>query len=266
MEDHLAATVTSLRNQEFEDWEALIVDDASTDGSARVALGFCEADLRFRYVPLPGNSGRPAVPRNAGIAEARGEYIAFLDHDDLWYPNKLKRQIWVLEDNPDVAMVHSHLWVNRNDNPLWGLAYLPSPRRARATRDELRTHNVVQCSSVMIRASTLQTTGVFREEIALRTVEDYELWFRVSGDFRIAFVSEIHGTYRIHALGASATERMQERLAFLDREVGTTTQQSRKSLPRRVLERALSWPVACYFLIVDGKLRSLLRKEPRVWL
>ena len=265
MEDHLAATLTSLKEQEYQEWEALIVDDASTDASAQVALTFCEADARFRYIPLLSNSGRPAVPRNVGITKARGEYIAFLDHDDLWYPQKLLRQVQALDENPNVAMVHSHLWVNRNDNRWWGLAYLPSPRRARATRMDLRERNVVQCSSAMIRSSTLQSTGVFREETELRTVEDYELWFRVSERFRIGFVSEIHGTYRIHAMGASASEKMQERLEFLDREFGTRTQQSRRSLPRRVLGRAISWLPAWYFLLVDGTFRLRLKKDPRVW-
>lgn len=265
MESHLAATLDSVRTQSLRDWEALIVDDSSTDQSSAIALKYCEMDSRFRYIALPVNSGRPAVPRNVGIAAARGDYVAFLDHDDLWHPAKLERQVQVLDHHPSIGMVHSHLWVNRNNRSIWGLLYLPSPHRSRANRERLRHNNVIQCSSVLVRADVLRSVGLFREDFELRTVEDYELWFRVSQHYSISFISEIHGTYRIHAMGASANERIQERLAKLDKEVGTRTQREKPPLLRRVFPRAVGFPSAAYFLLFEGKVRMFLGVTPRVW-
>ena len=90
--DTLAETVASVRAQTRGDWEMLLIDDGSTDGSAALAAGFAAADPRTRALPLGPPLGTAAA-RNRGIAAARGRYIAFLDADDLWRPEKLARQI-----------------------------------------------------------------------------------------------------------------------------------------------------------------------------
>ena len=81
----LAATVASVRAQNFADWKLLLVDDASTDGSPALARALAAAEPRIRLLALPENGG-PAAARNAGIRAARGRYIAFVDADDLWRP------------------------------------------------------------------------------------------------------------------------------------------------------------------------------------
>ena len=84
--------MASVRAQDFEDWEILLIDDASTDGSPALARALAAADPRIQLLTLPENGG-PAAARNAGIRAARGRYIAFVDADDLWRPQKLARQI-----------------------------------------------------------------------------------------------------------------------------------------------------------------------------
>ena len=83
MQEHLGETIDSILSQTLDSYEVIIVDDCSTDGTAQVALKYCEIDSRIRYVKLDANSNLPAVPRNRGIELSQGEYIAFLDHDDL---------------------------------------------------------------------------------------------------------------------------------------------------------------------------------------
>lgn len=92
----LGGALDSVAAQTVPDWEAVLVDDASTDAGTELAAARAAADPRFRLLRLPQNGG-VAAARNAGIAAARGRFIAFLDADDLWLPQKLARQLPVLE-------------------------------------------------------------------------------------------------------------------------------------------------------------------------
>ncbi len=90
-EKFLPETIESVRTQTFQDWELIIVDDGSTDDTATIVSQLSKTDHRIRYI-WQQNSER-AVARNRGIKESRGAYIAFLDSDDLWLPNKLEKQV-----------------------------------------------------------------------------------------------------------------------------------------------------------------------------
>ena len=92
----LADSIQSVVDQTFSDWELLIIDDCSKESMEDIADSF--QDSRIRYVRLLSNRG-VAKARNAGIAEARGRYIAFLDSDDLWLPKKLERQLDFMQTN-----------------------------------------------------------------------------------------------------------------------------------------------------------------------
>lgn len=95
---YLGETLDSVRNQTFTDWEAIVVDDCSTDHSVEIIQSFARKDNRIRLIACHTNNGGPAVPRNMGIAAARGDYIAFLDSDDLWMPEKLENQLRFMKD------------------------------------------------------------------------------------------------------------------------------------------------------------------------
>src|SRR6266571_640868 len=87
----LSATIESIRSQSFSDWELLIVDDGSTDHTLQVATEWAHADSRIVVIPQP-NRG-VAEARNAGLRSSKRRYLAFLDSDDLWLPEKLDRQL-----------------------------------------------------------------------------------------------------------------------------------------------------------------------------
>ncbi len=93
----LGAAITALRRQTFADWEQIIVGDACSDDTGRVIASF--ADPRLRYVNLEHNFGEQAGPNNEGIRLARGRYIAFLNHDDLWLPDHLESLLATIESN-----------------------------------------------------------------------------------------------------------------------------------------------------------------------
>ena len=98
----IAQTLASVLSQTYENWECIIVDDGSTDDSAKVISDFIKDDKRFHY-NYQSNAG-VSKARNAGFATAKGSYINFLDGDDTFLPNKLKEQVQVFEDNPEIAV------------------------------------------------------------------------------------------------------------------------------------------------------------------
>src|SRR5438132_1599837 len=108
-ERYLADAIQSVRDQTYQNFEVIVVDDGSTDGSADVAQRFGEA---IRYVHQA--NGGVCKARNAGIAAARGAYIAFLDQDDLWLPDKLAAQVTYLDSHPEVGAVYCQCQVMGN--------------------------------------------------------------------------------------------------------------------------------------------------------
>lgn len=91
--DTISQTILSVINQTYQNWELLVVDDCSTDNTAEIIAEYSGKDNRIKYFKTDVSSGSPSLPRNIGIENAKGEYIAFLDSDDIWFPNKLKQQI-----------------------------------------------------------------------------------------------------------------------------------------------------------------------------
>lgn len=100
-EKFLADTIGSVQAQTYDNWELLLVDDYSTDGSVTLVKKYQKDDKRIKLIRMKQNSGA-ALSRNAGINGAKGRYLAFLDADDLWVKNKLKKQVTFMQQN-DIA-------------------------------------------------------------------------------------------------------------------------------------------------------------------
>ena len=96
-QETIGYTLQSVINQSLHDWELIVVDDGSSDESARIIKKYQEKDLRIKYLKIEKPSGSPALPRNIGIKNARGKYIAFLDSDDIWLPDKLQQEVEFME-------------------------------------------------------------------------------------------------------------------------------------------------------------------------
>ena len=112
-QDYLEETILSVLNQTYSNWELLLIDDCSTDNSYEIIKKYLEKDKRIKYLKNDKNSG-PAITRNRGIKEAKGEYIAFLDSDDLWYENKLERQINFMQTNNIVISHGDYEMIDEN--------------------------------------------------------------------------------------------------------------------------------------------------------
>ena len=92
-ESFIAETIKSVINQTYTNWEMLICDDCSTDNSAKIIKSFCQRDDRIKYLKTDCNTGGPSIPRNVAISNSKGDYLAFLDADDIWLPTKLAVQM-----------------------------------------------------------------------------------------------------------------------------------------------------------------------------
>lgn len=118
-ERFIEEAVQSVRDQTLEDWELILVDDGSTDRSTLIARGLATEDEKIRYVEHPGHQNRGmSASRNLGVAHANAAYIALLDADDVWEPDKLSEQVDSLENMPDVAMICGALLYWYSWNPL----------------------------------------------------------------------------------------------------------------------------------------------------
>ena len=171
----IAETLASARLQTFKDFEAIIVDDGSTDDTAAVARRFCEADPRF-FLIQQANQGVSAA-RNAAIRQSRGEWIAFLDADDVWLPEKLARQMELSRADPraDFLFTNLHFWDGQRD--LYPTFHAGQPLPEGDIARSLIAHDAYGTSTVMVRREALFAVGLF--DPAVDYSQDWDLWLRL---------------------------------------------------------------------------------------
>lgn len=177
----LMEAIASVREQTYVPIEIIVVDDGSTDGTVERLRG--EQGVNLLRI---GHTGCPGAVRNAGVSIATGDYLAFLDSDDLWMPGKLAAQMMILCTSPEILIVHCReRWV-RDSRPV-------SQASQRHRRDGwLFADAVRKCvigpSTVVLHRTVLSVVGKFRED--LQIAEDYELWLRVTSRFQVAYCDQ----------------------------------------------------------------------------
>lgn len=107
-QEYIAVAIESVRSQTYQNWELLVVDDCSIDDTPMIVDTFVKKDRRIKYLKTDKPSGSPAVPRNMGVQQAKGQYIAFLDSDDAWMPSKLEQQLRMFREYEDMAICFSN--------------------------------------------------------------------------------------------------------------------------------------------------------------
>jgi GT2 family glycosyltransferase len=182
---YLAQSIRSVQAQSHADVEIIVADDGSTDNTPHIVSQFGPGVI---YLPLP-HRGQPASTRNAGLRAAEGEYIAFLDSDDLFLPGKLALQLAAFEQHPEAGMVYSNGYFFRDDPDVptgHALDGLPTPS-GDVLADLLRG-NFLTSPVVLIRRACLEAVGPLDEDPALFVAEDYELWLRLAARFPFVYV------------------------------------------------------------------------------
>lgn len=189
----LPTAIRSVLSQTFRDFELLVVDDASDVSVETVVDAF--RDERLRLIRHETRRGGAAA-RNTGIRNSRGEYIAFLDDDDEWYPEKLARQIEVmLKAGLEVAAVYTgYIVIDRLSGTARGQK-VPSHRGN--LHDKLMEGNPIGgTSSILIKKSCLERIGLFDE--SLPSFQDRDLWIRISREFQFDYVKDPLLNYFVH--------------------------------------------------------------------
>ena len=194
----IARSIDSVLAQTWRDFELIVVDDASTDGTPEI-LGACR-DSRLRVIRQEQNWGIVRA-RNVGFAVASGELVAALDHDDLSHPERLRRQVSWLDSNPDVVLLGTEVSLDSG-----GRQHIPDHPAAvdpLALRWLLLTDNPLTWSSVMFRADAVRRLGTFlRPEFEL--ADDFDFYHRLLAIGEIARLNDVLTIYRFHAASASS--------------------------------------------------------------
>jgi glycosyltransferase involved in cell wall biosynthesis len=192
----LAEAIQSVWEQTVADYEIIVADDGSTDETAECVQQW---SAPVRYLRLP-HSGLPGVARNAGIRVATGEYIAFLDSDDLWVPDALAKRLAMFHAQPEVHLVYADAIVFAHGT---GIAlhrrHAISQPAAGWIGPQLLLGDFMPTPSVIVRRVALDTVGLFCEEPSLRWGEDWDLWLRIVARYQATFVGEPLVRVRFHA-------------------------------------------------------------------
>ncbi|MEI7810904.1 MAG: glycosyltransferase family A protein [Ignavibacteria bacterium] len=216
---YIHETIQSVLNQTYKNFEIIVVDDGSTDATVDIVMKMMEADSRILCYKI-SFAGRPSIPRNYGIWQAKGEYVAFLDSDDIWSPYKLEYQINYVNNNSELIMVYT-MSLTFGEVNIFSSHYELLPllfKASRSYQDLIGKGNSVTCSSVLIRTDLLKEEGGFDEDPNLQ-IEDYDLWLRLSRHGNIGFIPRILVYYRVHSNQYSSSWEVKvQRLAYLSKK------------------------------------------------
>lgn len=225
----LPEALQGLIDQTYPNWQAVVVNNFSSDNTEAVVAGF--GDARIRLINF-ANHGVIAASRNQGIREAKGDYVAFLDSDDFWLPEKLARCMSRIERDKLDWVCHAERWFG--DGVDKEVHYGPE---AAASFDALLYRgNCISTSALIVEKSWLLRLGGFAEDVALITAEDYDLWVRLAqAGARIGFVDTVLGAYRIHENSQSrgAIRNMEATAAVVERFFATMPADTLKEKWRR---------------------------------
>jgi glycosyltransferase involved in cell wall biosynthesis len=185
---YLPATLDSILQQTFTNFEVLIINDGSCDN----IIEWCTQITDSRVKLISQRNMGLSSARNTGINHSQGEYIALLDSDDTWAKTKLEKQVKYLESHPSVDLVHS--WIElMNENGVSTGRILKSFAEGNVWK-QLLQQNTIACLSVMVRRHCLKTVGGFDEK--LRSLEDWDMWIRIAKSYEFGVIKEPLAYYR----------------------------------------------------------------------
>ena len=193
--------ITSVLSQSFRDFELIVVDDGSADETREVVEAiFKRSDGALSY--LYKENGGEASARNRGLAEARGEYVAFLDSDDVWLPNHLSECVNALDGNPSLGAVFTDHNITRGGNTLVRTTANVGASYRELKRNLVTRKLVLASDAVMIRRDVFSRLGGFDEDLEVGA--DWEMWARIAASYEIGYVPRRTVTVLQHADNTSS--------------------------------------------------------------
>ena len=198
----LKRALESVVAQSFKNWEAIVVNNFSTDETIQVVQSL--NDRRIKLINFK-NSGIIAASRNRGIESATGQYVAFLDSDDAWYPTKLQKCVDQAANGAQF-ICHGEVWINSN---LSKREVMYGPAENATYAKLLYRGNCISTSATFIQTEILKSLGGFDESAEIITAEDYDMWMRIAAlKPKTIFIPEVLGEfYRLADSASSAVMR-----------------------------------------------------------
>lgn len=188
-ERFIAETIVSVQAQTYQDWEMIIVDDCSTDKTAEIVASFQEKDSRIKYFYNSTNKGS-ALSRNLALQKAKGKWIAFLDSDDLWLPDKLEKQIEFMTKNNYHFSYTNYCEIDENSKETGILITGPKV----ITDKLMKAYCWPGCLTVMYDA---EKVGIM-QTVDIRINEEYALWIKIAKKHNCYLLDENLAKYRRH--------------------------------------------------------------------
>jgi glycosyltransferase involved in cell wall biosynthesis len=204
-QDLVIEALQSVLAQAFSDMEIIVVDDGSEDQTEEKLQLY-----RDHIVYVKQANQGVAAARNTGIRQAHGEWICFLDSDDLWLPEKLQVQLQFADRHPEYALIATEIQgMDATGQPVGARKADNYTIHNGRVAEHLLFGNWIQTSTVMVRRAALETTGVFDEDVG-QFGEDWLLWMRVAAQFPIYFLPQPLVCYRFHAERLSTRQSKQQ--------------------------------------------------------
>lgn len=198
--DYLKKSVQSVLDQTFSKFEIIIINNYSTDNTLDVISAF--NDNRIKVINFK-NEGIIAKSRNQGIMQADGKYIAFLDDDDLWCPDKLELQVKYLGEHPEFDLVYSNALIIDEHGTRKGLLKDSKDAKTGQIFLDLLYENFVPILTVLMKREIFESIGSLTEDTSMIGREDYECWLRASLKYNFGYIDNPLALYRIHSEGVS---------------------------------------------------------------
>jgi glycosyltransferase involved in cell wall biosynthesis len=196
--EYIAQTIESVLAQTYQDWEMIVIDDCSVDDSVKIVSSYQKKDDRINLYRTKACSGSPMEPRNMGIAKASGQYIAFLDSDDVWLPNKMENQIKLFNEK-NIGLVYSN-YEKISETGIRNLRIIKAP--STVTYRELLKSNCIGCLTAVYDSSRIGK--VYFENFHH---EDYVLWLTILRTGCIAKnTNTVEALYRVKNKSMSANK------------------------------------------------------------
>lgn len=185
--DLISRAINSVLKQTISNWELIVIDDCSTDDTEKLIKNFQEKDKRISFIKLEKNSGGASKPRNVGLGNIKTEYVAFLDSDDEWLPEKLEKQLKVFQEGEKrLGLVFTGaIFINEKNKKT---RIKRAKARGNIFLEELAYNPIGSPSRVMIKSECVKFCGNFDE--SLLALEDWDYWVRISKDFLIDSIDE----------------------------------------------------------------------------
>lgn len=192
----LPECLASVKSQIYQDYEVIVVNNGSTDNTEEVVKKLAWDKLRYHY---QNDTGSVAGPRNTGIKLAQGEYVAFLDSDDLWFANKLDRVMRTFIENSGIDIISHDMLIFINDKPNVNIIGRVGPLNPDMFKQLLTVRNGLIGSATVLAKKVLNKIGGFDESKDCVHAEDYEAWLKIAYQgYKFHFINEILGKCRVH--------------------------------------------------------------------